>query len=518
MRTRTPTETKAPNSVPSDYQLDYIEEPRLCFGHGQETEHPKDGLFLFGPVDDQANPSEMRIGVVSTRRGLTHYMSWVSSIQQYIPPKAADRSHHAGWPGFKAVFGAQWPITPLVTLTVDDRAAQEAIRLKDPHEAVYKTVGLFEDAIRRHLRESETPPSIWFVAIPEELYRYGRPQSTVPTDERVGTTSRLDSKTGRNILRHGSLFAEDVEAAQIYRYERNFHHQLKARLLDTKAVVQIVRETTLAPRGDSATGGRALEDPATVAWNLCTTAFFKASGKPWKQARVRPGVCYVGLVFKKDDTTPDSGNACCGAQMFLDSGDGLVFRGAVGPWYSEESREFHLNREKAAELMGIVVDSYRRNHGAEPKELFIHGRKRFENEEWEGFQSAVPEGTNLVGVRITPSSTLKLYTPREMPVLRGTVLRLTERRGFLWTKGFIPRLQTYPGWEVPNPLLIDVQRGDADLLTVMEDVMGLTKVNFNACLFADGLPVTLKFADAVGEILTAAPVANLPPLPFRHYI
>ena len=35
----------------------------------------------------------------------------------------------------------------------------------------------------------------------------------------------------------------------MYRYERNFHHQMKARLLDTKAVVQIVRETTLGPRG-----------------------------------------------------------------------------------------------------------------------------------------------------------------------------------------------------------------------------------------------------------------------------
>lgn len=51
-----------------------------------------------------------------------------------------------------------------------------------------------------------------------------------------------------------------------------------------------------------------------------------------------------------------------------------------------------------------------------------------------------------------------------------------------------------------------------------QPVVGLTKINFNACVFADGLPVTLKFADAVGDILTAAPVGDLPPLPFRHYI
>ena len=84
--------------------------------------------------------------------------------------------------------------------------------------------------------------------------------------------------------------------------------------------------------------------------------------------------------------------------------------------------------------------------------------------------------------------------------------------------GYIPRLQTYPGREVPNPLSIEICRGDAELGTVMKDVMGLTKVNFNACIFADGLPVTLRFANAVGEILTAGPRKEGPPLPFRHYI
>jgi len=71
---------------------------------------------------------------------------------------------------------------------------------------------------------------------------------------------------------------------------------------------------------------------------------------------------------------------------------------------------------------------------------------------------------------------------------------------------------------VPNPLLVEIHRGEAELGRVMTDVLGLTKINFNACVFADGLPVTLKFADAVGDILTAAPVGDLPPLPFRHYI
>lgn len=53
----------------------------------------------------------------------------------------------------------------------------------------------------------------------------------------------------------------------------------------------------------------------------------------------------------------------------------------------------------------------------------------------------------------------------------------------------------------------------------MSDVFTLTKLNYNTCIYSDGVPVTLKFADMIGEILTAGPIQNdLPPLPFRYYI
>jgi hypothetical protein len=53
--------------------------------------------------------------------------------------------------------------------------------------------------------------------------------------------------------------------------------------------------------------------------------------------------------------------------------------------------------------------------------------------------------------------------------------------------------------------------------TVLQDVLALTKLNYNAFAYGDGEPVTLKFADAVSEILTAGPVSGAP-LPFHLYI
>jgi hypothetical protein len=71
---------------------------------------------------------------------------------------------------------------------------------------------------------------------------------------------------------------------------------------------------------------------------------------------------------------------------------------------------------------------------------------------------------------------------------------------------------------VPRPLLVDVCKGDVPIETVLNDLMALTKLNYNACIFADGEPVTLRFADAIGEILTSGPFENVPPLPFKYYI
>ena len=124
----------------------------------------------------------------------------------------------------------------------------------------------------------------------------------------------------------------------------------------------------------------------------------------------------------------------------------------------------------------------------------------------------------MVGVKIRDDSTLKLFRAFDTPVLRGTAYVRHERSAYLWTRGWTPRLATYPGMEVPNPLSVEICQGEADIETVLSDILALTKLNYNACLYGDGDPITLKFADAVGEVLTAGRFRAGPPLPFRYYI
>jgi hypothetical protein len=169
----------------------------------------------------------------------------------------------------------------------------------------------------------------------------------------------------------------------------------------------------------------------------------------------------------------------------------------------------------------MAIKSYkeRRPDRAAPEELFIHGKTTFDDAEWSGFREAAPKETNLVGVKIRDDSSLKLFRSGDTPVLRGTAFVRNHRNAALWTRGWTPRLNTYPGLEVPNPLSVEICRGNAPIETVLNDIMALTKLNYNACLFADGAPITLKFANAVGEVLTSGPLpSGGAPLPFMYYI
>lgn len=105
--------------------------------------------------------------------------------------------------------------------------------------------------------------------------------------------------------------------------------------------------------------------------------------------------------------------------------------------------------------------------------------------------------------------------------MRGSALILNSRNAYLWTSGFVPRLDTYIGPETPNPLFVTVLRSTGKapkLKTVLTDILGLTKINHNACHYNDGLPVTIRFADRVGDVLITGSAKDHERQPLKFYV
>lgn len=489
-------------------------------------EDPRDGLTLFGPLDFAA-PLGVRAGVVGTETGISLFERWVGSIQHLVRTKEPIASRPP-FPGFESVFRVPWSIKPLQTARIDLDELRQVLYQDDRFQRVYQTVELFAEAILRIHREEEAKPDIWFVVIPDEVKKYCRPMAVVEPNLRHEARRQFPGslkdnlRIAKKLQTSPSLFSEDNQAAEVYSFKEHFRNQLKARLLPEQIATQVLRESTIesvGPQGPTRREQTSELLQSQIAWNVSTTAFYKLGGRPWKVKGIRAGVAYLGLVFKRNLNAGSANAAACGAQMFLDSGDGLVFKGADGHWFNTETSEFHLSKAAAKELIAKALKTYAGKHeDQQPKELFIHAQTRFNGEEWSGFLEAACSETNVVGVRIQDEGSFKLFSPNDTPVLRGTAYVVDATHAYLWTKGWTPRLRTYPGMEVPKPLSIEISRGKADIETVLNDVLALTKLNYNTCRFGDGKPITLKFADAIGEVLITRPIKETPPLPFMYYI
>lgn len=505
----------------------YIPEPELSFGHGQTSDHPKDGLFLYGPHSADRS-KEISIGVIGTKDGLSYFRSWAIRLGGFVavpPPGKTDKEHRlhlSNFPGLEEAFALVISPGEFVHREIDLKALNDATRTVNQHEAVRKAVEMYVSEIEHHDRNEERTVDVWIFILPELVFERCKPQSRRSGLDLVKGEFAKKQKTRLDLpLFEGVIDQSDED---IFDDVPDFHRQVKARLLRLGHTSQLIRETTLAPDQFLNKAGypiRRLQEPASVAWNIATSLYYKTQPEPpWKLAHVRPGVCYIGLVFKLIPNNKKQ-HACCAAQMFLNEGDAVVFRGANGPWKTSEY-EFHLKAPQAKELISKVLETFREKHGAVPKELFIHGKTTFNNEEWSAFVEAAPPETEVIGVRIrTTKGEVKLFRDGDYPVMRGTAVLLDDRNAYLWTSGFMPRLDTYIGPETPNPLLITVLRSSGqlpDIRKVLTDILGLTKINYNACNYSDGLPVTVRFADKVGDVLTMHSAKDAERQPLKFYI
>lgn len=495
----------------------FIEEPSIKFGYGQTHIDPRDGLTLFGPLSrDSVAPGN--IGIIGPLGARTRMRDWIKQIHAPVFSENFEIARPA-FPGFEAVFGTILNLNSIQELDVEENEIDNFLKYTDNHQRIHHLVNLYADKLVNYVNDHRVPVSVWFVVIPDEIYQFGKPQSRIPKSE-VNITTGIKNKYSQS---NPFLFPEFNELQEAYKYEVNFHNQLKAKLLQDRIITQIVRESTIAYKEFKNKYGNLQRDltkfESAIAWNISTTLYYKLGGTPWKLSFVREKVCYIGLVYKKLETSLSNRSACCAAQMFLDSGDGLVFKGNTGKWYNPKTKEFHIDKKTAYDLLKQAIDSYlEENNGQYPNQVFIHAKTYFNDDEWSGFEELCKGKTQLVGVRIRQDSSFKMYRDATYPIPRGTAFIYDESKAYLWTKGFIPKLQTVVGMETPNPLSIEITRGNEDIKVVCKDVLSLTKLNYNSCMFGDGLPVTLRFANNIGEVITAGEIENLTRCSFRHYI
>jgi hypothetical protein len=500
-----------------NYPVIILDEPDLEFRYGQRVQDPHDGLSLFGPFDGDmpSHPGSLSYILLGTENGISKFKHWSEMMDR--PSMEAPKGNVRLWPpfpGFEAVFHCKWPQKAIWKNFIDGDALSKASRHADRYQRVFQVCELYLNGIRKAAKLDENI-GVAICIVPEEVWANCRPESHV--SDSVGEVLSAKEQKSR---KSGQLNAFRKFNPEQYKFFPDFRRQIKARSMAYGIPLQIIIESTLRPDDINKFGQRGLTPVSDRMWNLATAFYYKSGGKPWRLVTARDGVCYVGIAFRQvDPKSKGSRTACCAAQMFLNSGDGIVFLGEYGPWYSPKTKQFRLTRDAARALLEGVLKTYADLEGKELKEIFLHSRSNISAEEFMGYREACPQDVSIVGIKVhTDRNGLRLYRPGGMPVIRGTFWKINESSGLLWGHGFKPRLETYNGSDIPASLRIEIQHGDACIERVAEDIFGLTKLNYNACRLGEAEPVTIGFSDAVGEILISNPTVSSPRPNFKYYI
>ena len=499
------------NKLTSEFETNYIEEPDLVFGNKKEDKDPKIGLSHHGPYhyhDEELPLTSVRIGIVGNQECLTYACKILDLIQMEIKNEKPNHWLFPDYPGmnkqspFKCsiIKSSQW--NGLLTNDYDLKKIKE---FTNANERIAYGVNLYVNKIEQ-IKAGDDVPDVVICTLPDIVEKYCG-ISELTRGAKQPRLSKLE-KTKKKLESEGQSFLDQwghIEAIKkTTEKSYDFRNSLKGKVMRYGIPIQLIKETVMCQIINyEELGKHQTETPATFSWNFGTALYYKASGKPWRLAKLHQDTCYVGISFFRDKLHPNNEIQISMAQVFTHDGEGLVLRGSEVKTH-EYTKQPYLKKEQARVLMERAIAKYTERTRKNPTRVVIHKSSIFFDEEKNGFSEAIYKYGNLkkdfVAIS-SPKSSIIFLRPGNFPVIRGTIINIGDHEFLLYTSGYAPRIRTYAGHGTPNPLKI-VHHGDSNKNEIAKEILNLTKLNWNTTSFSTHRPITIQFADQVGKILS----------------
>jgi hypothetical protein len=469
-------------------KIDVLDEPELEFAGAAKHVDIRFGLMNAGPLDVLSPRTRtISLGFVGTTETLEGLTRWLERCRGEVPAK---ESHYPNlfprFPGFRPDTGFR------STLLLESRS-QRAIHQRDlaqvtkaprSNRLVRAAVDLFLEEMR-YLAENARP-DVLVCAPPFDLMK-------VVKDDVVGEDD--DQSEDNNV---------DGDPATESRYD--FHDLLKARAMALHIPMQLIWPHTYDPskrrqQKRRPERPRGQQDEATRAWNLHTALYYKAGGIPWRLVRdsTQLTTCCVGISFYK--SLEGDRLLTSMAQVFNERGDGVVVRGGSAS-ISRDDLQPHLDAVGADSLLAGALATYRKEHKNLPARIVLHKTSLYNEGERAGFRAAAERASvDQVDFLSVADSFTRLFRHGAHPPLRGTLLTLDGWNHVLYTKGSVDFFELYPGLYVPLPLLFRCDDTEQTPRFLAQELLALTKMNWNSTQFDGRDPITTRAAKQVGAIL-----------------
>lgn len=461
-------------------------EPLIYFHHQDETKqsiHPINGLKLFGPLEESFGANgivpKIQLAIIAPDTGFEKVKSHLESLLNSSTPKT-EPEYLIEYPGFDAVFKKHLVIPTstqseyVITINTQKIRNYSAIQFYDLIKSKIDKFSLKNDSI-----------DCVAIYIPEYWKNFRE-------------------------LKNENTYFDLHDSLKLYAVKKGLHLQF----IEDKSITY--------------------NDKAKVKWWLSLGIYVKSNGTPWKVKTDNTETAFVGLGYAVRQNARNK-VVLGSSQIFDGNGNGLRFllQPIEKPIFYNKNP--YMSKDDAFRLVTNIRNTY---HKIDPviglKKLVLHKTTHFTRDEMDGICNALEGIDNIELLQIQQFSNWRAIKLRKnqstgkhefdgFPIDRGTIIQLDEFSFLLWTHGLVqsnelkkPYYQGKRG--IPTPLLIKRFRGTDPIETVVNDILKLTKMNWNGAELYKTMPVTIDFSKRISVMGKQLEELGNKAYDFRYFI
>jgi hypothetical protein len=439
-----------------------VNEPFIYFHHQDESKksiHPINGLKLLGPIEESFGTngitSKINLAIIAPDTGFERVKSHLVSLLNPASP-TTEREYLKDYPGFDAVFKKHLIIPNSVQ-------SNFVITIKSPEIMSYSAIQFYElmksKIDKLALKNSEIDCVMIYIPNAWKNFRE---------------------------LKNEQTYFDLHDSLKLYAVKKGLH-------------LQFVEDKSIN-----------YTDQAKVKWWLSLGIYVKSNGTPWKVLTENTETAFVGLGYAIRQNARNK-VVLGSSQIFDGNGNGLRFLLQPIERPVLIGKNPYMSKDDAFRLVANIRNTY---HKIDPviglKKLVLHKTTHYTRDEITGICNALEGIDNIELLQIQQFSNwraLKLKKKQDSqghefddyPINRGTIIQLDKFSFLLWTHGLVQSNELlkpyYQGKRcIPTPLLIKRFRGTDPIETVANDILKLTKMNWNGAELYKIMPVTIDFS------------------------
>ena len=497
-------------------RIEDLGEPNLEFGERVLSKDPKRGLADAGPFASTYTPGtkQISLGLVALPSEVDAVRRWVERMHRLLLDDESNALRFCEFPGLEKAFRCHLHIPDNFIRRLDERQ-YEFIASRPPHQRFEELIKFYGSAIKSLFTDQH--PECILVCFPEEVASLRISNPKLSEKERLALERLQQEEEAEQLSLFEPTDDEKKLAAELLPQAdellfRNFHRALKAEcMMEPNTVpIQVIRRHTYVSL-------EAKQSDATRAWNLALALYYKAGNIPWRPHDLPTGTCFIGISFHHLKRQSGDLVYASVAQAFSAAVEPFALKGQSIPRDQSRNKRPYLTESQSANLIHRIISQYKDRTGSLPSRVIVHKTSRYQPEEQAGFrQGLLKEVAACELVWMTPTG-FRLLRRGMQPPARGTLFTIENQHNYLFTTGFVNRWDEYPGPHIPAPLQIGVCESD-NIAERANEILSLTKMNWNSAEGIGRHPITLSFARRVGTIMTEMDEDVTPNPLYRFYM